>query len=89
MWWRRVPMYLVRACLAQLSRLQAEESMRAATSTAAGSGSLKPHAQRDIWREWERAAGRQAKRAIVPTREQLAMFGFALIEVPPKGAAGG
>ena len=55
-WLAVTPLALVRAHVAMLPRLRAEESMRLAEATAVGAGTLTREASRDIVRQWEREA---------------------------------
>lgn len=60
------PLWLVRAYLAMLPRLTAEESLQAAERTAMGSGALKKSAYQSVHRRWVRAAAHGMTRPVRP-----------------------
>lgn len=53
-WLTKCPLILLSACLAMVDPLKAEESLRAVTISAIGSGTRKPEATRPIVAAWER-----------------------------------
>lgn len=83
MWLTRVPFALVRACVAMLPRLKAEESLRATREIAVGSGSLERHDSRRIVDGWVKDANRVPTGPKQrPTPEMLAAMGIGYTVVP-------
>jgi hypothetical protein len=78
----RTPMALVRASLAMLPRLQAEEALLVVQATALGTGSLKPGEARQVRDRLVRAAGHRRAPAQRMTPEGLAAIGIGFREVP-------
>lgn len=72
-----------------MPRIEAAESMLAATRGAVGSGSLKRHVASDITRRWQRqAAGPTRRQAQKATPGLLQAMGIAVTLVPTtKGEA--
>jgi hypothetical protein len=66
--WLHAPVYLLRELSAQLPRLAAAESLRRTAEIAAGTGSLKPDAQRRILGDWQRLAARDRRETVARGR---------------------
>lgn len=82
MWLTRVPFALVRACVAMLPRLKAEESMRASQEIAVGTGSLDRHESRRVTGAWVATATAADTRKQRPTSAALAAMGIGFTIVP-------
>lgn len=79
------PMWSVRSALRMIPRLEAEESLQAATRTAVGSGTLTKHDSSRIQRQWADISRTAAARVRRPSPGQLADMGIAVEEVPSNG----
>jgi len=70
----------VNACIVMLTRLEGEESLRAANVVSVGSGALEREAAQRVSRQWadEANAGRPRERPLPATPEVLADAGIGL-----------
>lgn len=78
-----MPISVVRACLAQLPRLQAEESELASLRVAMGSGVLPKETRDQVHRGWDRQASRRRKAKITMAPDaDFAALGIRVERVP-------
>lgn len=85
------PIAIVRACLAMLPRLEAEESLLASTRARVGSGMLAAEDAQKVTRAWARVASAGAPgnvRGARPSPDQLAAMGIDVTILPPDPAHG-
>jgi len=90
MWVAEVPSALVNACAIMLPRLEAEESMLAATRVAMGNGSLQPDEANRVREQWSTATMEDVPSAVPapvkPHTEALQFMGFAVRRIPTRRA---
>lgn len=83
-----MPVPLLNAYASLLPRLVAEESLVAAERIAVGSGTLRPHARRQLLTSWERQTDRLAPRIRPRDRAsfeaQMAMAGIPVKREPKR-----
>lgn len=87
-WLAETPMAVVRACVSQMSKLRARDSIRAATRVAMGSGSLKKQDAKQISREWNQAADWPKPPRTAAPKRSLSGTGIGLVHVPKKAIDG-
>lgn len=78
-------MAVVRACMAMLPRLQAEETLLAVTAGVLGAGRLPRDEHRRLFERLERIAaadGAGTTRAVTPTGQNLRSIGIGVRRVP-------
>jgi hypothetical protein len=74
--WFDMPLAVIRAFVAMLPRLEAEEALKTAQRVSVGTGATKNG--RAVIRGWERAARGGRSRAVKPTPDQLADLGIGV-----------
>lgn len=79
-WLREVPGALVRAYVAMLPRLEAQEQLAAISAAALGSGHVKTNDARRAIAKLERQAQGGRRKAVKATPQVLAGMGIAVVE---------
>lgn len=86
-WWTEIPIGTIRAYLAMLPRLDAQESQLAVTRAALGTGSIKPEDARPIMRAWDELANQgQRQKPVKATLDMLPALGIDVVFQPPTAA---
>jgi hypothetical protein len=86
-WMTELPLGVLRACLAQLPRLRAEEDIALSNAVALGTGSLQKDSADALSRSWRAAIGRDRRVKVPPTSPVLSGMGIGTRLRPKPPAA--